>query len=196
MYSRAFKEAPNIEDGTEPQRKSTRLKRRPTGFSIADKSLTKRTMLAIVLSAIASSTRVFRTQVGGHTLPESTRLPTLPQGEDVCFGRFFNDLELDKLSELTTLDRLNETPDYHWGIERVLNHRTRKVVQRIPRYFDTGALSVNYKVQLHVQFLDGVTQWTTLVDAARNENPIPLIVYAQEITKLGRDKGFLSRSCQ
>ena len=78
------------------------------------------------------------------------------------------------------MDRLNEEWDSNTEIEQIIRHRHIKYRRRTPgtgNYGPFAAYVTTRRIRLFVKFFNGVKQWIPM-EAARNDNPIPLMEYA------------------
>jgi hypothetical protein len=154
-------------------------------MNIAGKGVVRRGLRAITMAVLTGTTQAFMSCGNCDTLPDSSVTSDIPLAQEMYHGRIFNPNEMEKLRKLTVLDRLNEDPDFHWGIERVLEHKSKRVTRRMPKTFDKEHLVTSTKVRLKVQFFDGFVQFVDM-EAARADDPLPLIEYAKKL-KLNKD---------
>jgi hypothetical protein len=95
---------------------------------------------------------------------------------------FLTRAEVAKMRELYYLDRLNEEWDPHTEIEAVLRHRHINYARRTPgkhTYNSSVSLVTTKGVRLLVKFFSGLKSWVPM-EAARSDNPTPLIEYAKK----------------
>ena len=106
--------------------------------------------------------------------------PAVTLEQDVTPTCALTPKEVRRLMEVTFLDQMNDDWDPETHIEAILEHRHVNYARRRP-----GPLSYNSNVPLvtargvciKVRYFSGKKSWIPM-EAARNDNPIPLIEYA------------------
>jgi hypothetical protein len=112
-------------------------------------------------------------------LPEVVRIPL---EQDMTSSSYLSHPEINKLKELYYLDSFDSDWDPCTEIEVVLRHRHTHYGRRSPgkHSYKLGTPIISKKdVRLEVQFFSGDKCWIP-IEAARSDNPLPVIEYAKK----------------
>jgi hypothetical protein len=167
-----FVDQPSNETG-ETKRYPTHIRKPKVKMNIAGKGVVRRGLRAVAMAVVTGTTQAFMSCGNCDTLPDSSVTSDIPLAQEMYHGRIFNPNEMEKLHELTVLDRLNEDPNFHWGIERVLEHKSKRVTRRIPKTFDKEHLVTSTKVRLKIQFFDRIWKQLELMTHSSHSSSMP-----------------------